>query len=511
MNLLKIPVLLLCVILLESCAAILSGSKQDVAISVPSADTRLYIDSTYISTGNNFNVTINKEWNNKQLRFEAEGYKPRYNVLIRDHKSYYYILSWIPGIIVAAPYVDHTANTWCYEDSYQFEALRKYNFSDPTRKRLYVRNVSFANAAGNYTVRNYPYSNYVDKGDPSEIFPIDSAEVAHPSLHEDLQKVLIKLKYVDTLNTVFIDNSNTLELEPKVIKYSQNLVYRLYKPVQGSKAYSSFIEVALATLWTLKNSYGDTIRQDTIYSISGQFSSSYYSPRVRNRMALSDALESSMLDFIDILHTQKLIEHEKPFVPFTDPVTIARPTKTPKDVEEGMKATVIVKNKDSHGSGFLISHDGYLITNHHVVRNSGDYTVVLNDGSEYKATVVRSNKNVDLALLKITGTFEYAYVLPVTQNASIGDDVFAIGAPKSIQLGQSVAKGIVSGIRTYKGLNYIQTDIGINFGNSGGPIVTGSAELAGVVVSKIVGWGSEGLSFSVPSWDVLKNLKLLYE
>ncbi|MBK9249886.1 MAG: trypsin-like peptidase domain-containing protein [Ignavibacteria bacterium] len=496
---------------MDSCASILSGSKQEVVISVATDNTKLYVDSSYIATGKNFNTILKKDLKNKQLRFEAEGCKPKYNVLIQDHKSNYHILSWIPFMVLYyPPMFDNAANTWCYEDLYDFGPLKKYTYADSNIKKLFVNNVSFELNKSNYTFHSYPYNYYLDRSDPTEITNLDSMGIASTYFDEELDNVLKKLNYVDTVNKVFIDNVNTYGLEAKVVKLTYKGVMRSYTGVGGPDGISSFLEVDISTLWTLKNSYGDTLRQDTIRSTSGQYSSSYFKGVEQNKKSIDDALESSMLDFIDTLKTNKLIPVESPTVTFSEQIKISKPTKSPADVEQAMKASVSIKNKDSHGSGFLISNDGYIVTNHHVVKRKVDYTVIMNDGTEHKAKVIRSNKSIDLALLKIEGNFEFAYSLPEAQNFSVGDEVLAIGTPKSIQLGQSVSKGIVSGTRKNKGLNYLQTDIGINFGNSGGPIVTKSAELAGVVQSKIVGWGAEGLSFSIPSYDVMKNLHLTY-
>lgn len=510
MNLGKIFLILLCAVFLDSCASILSGSKQQVEVSIATDNTKLFVDSTYITSGNRFNTIVKKDLKVKQLRFEAEGYKPKYNVIVQDHKSNYHILSWIPFmVLIYPPMFDNASNTWCFEDSYMFGPLRRYNYSDSTRKRLFVNNVSFELSKGNFLYHGYSYGDYLDHSEPSNITSLDSVGIASTYLDEELDNVLKKLNYVDTVNTVFIDNVNTLGLEAKVVKYTVKGVYRSYSDM-GATNNSSFIEVDLKTLWTLKNSYGDTLRQDTIASTSGQYSGSYFGTTEQSKKAVEDALEASMLDYLDVLKSNKLIELDPPYVTFTEQIKIPKPTKLPADIDQAMKATVSIKNKDSHGSGFLISNDGYIVTNHHVVKHQTDYTVIMNDGTEYKAKVIRSNKAIDLALLKIEGNFEFAYSLPSAQNFSVGDEVLAIGTPKSIQLGQSVSKGIVSGTRKNKGLNYLQTDISINFGNSGGPIVTKTAELAGVVKSKIVGWGAEGLSFSIPSYDIMKNLYLSY-
>ena len=118
---------------------------------------------------------------------------------------------------------------------------------------------------------------------------------------------------------------------------------------------------------------------------------------------------------------------------------------------------------------------------------------------------------IDLALLKVEGKFDNAFTLPVNQNYKIGEEVIAIGTPKSVQLGQSASKGIVSGDRKHKGSSYFQTHITVNRGNSGGPIILAkNGELTGVVEFKLGGMGTEGVSFSIPAFEVMKALNLTY-
>lgn len=277
----------------------------------------------------------------------------------------------------------------------------------------------------------------------------------------------------------------------------------------GFSHYNSFIENNLTTVWVLKNIYGDTLRVDTINSLSGQFNENFKEDG-QNKMSMVDALETSMLDYLDLLDANKVLELESNKIMHDDQIKIAKPSKSPSNIPEGMKASVTVKSKEGHGSGFLVSNDGYIITNHHVVSTPIDYTVVDNDGKEYKAKVVRTNKAIDLALLKIDGTFDVAFNLPDKQNYNVGDEVITIGTPKSVQLGQSVAKGIVSGTRKNKGSNYMQTDISINSGNSGGPILLKTGELTAVVEYKLIGQGTEGVSFSIPAYEIMKSLNLSY-
>ncbi len=159
----------------------------------------------------------------------------------------------------------------------------------------------------------------------------------------------------------------------------------------------------------------------------------------------------------------------------------------------------------SMGSGFVISDDGYILTNHHVVENADEIQVLFADRQEYTATVVGSDRRSDLALLKIKGqdlpTLEFA----ATDSLEVGAWVLAIGSP--FGLDYSVTAGIVSAIGrsipTQKGENYvpfIQTDVAINPGNSGGPLFNLEGQVVGInsqIYSR--SGGSIGLSFAIPA------------
>jgi serine protease Do len=159
----------------------------------------------------------------------------------------------------------------------------------------------------------------------------------------------------------------------------------------------------------------------------------------------------------------------------------------------------------SMGSGFVISDDGYILTNHHVVENADEIQVLFADRQEYTATVVGSDRRSDLALLKIKGqdlpTLEFA----ATDSLKVGAWVLAIGSP--FGLDYSVTAGIVSAIGrsipTQKGENYvpfIQTDVAINPGNSGGPLFNLEGQVVGInsqIYSR--SGGSIGLSFAIPA------------
>ena len=170
----------------------------------------------------------------------------------------------------------------------------------------------------------------------------------------------------------------------------------------------------------------------------------------------------------------------------------------------------------SLGSGVIISSDGYIVTNNHVIKNADEITVTLpGDDKEYKAKVVGKDALTDLAVIKINKTGLKAIKVADSSKIKPGDVVFAIGNPFGI--GETITQGIISatnrnnvGINTYE--NFIQTDAAINPGNSGGALVDSRGALIGINSAIITrSGGNNGIGFAIPSNMMKEVVKKLIE
>jgi len=170
-----------------------------------------------------------------------------------------------------------------------------------------------------------------------------------------------------------------------------------------------------------------------------------------------------------------------------------------------------LEQRPSLGSGFIISADGYIITNHHVVEGADAITITLNDRREFDAEIIGSDVSSDLALLKIEAADLKPVSLGNSSSLKVGEWVLAIGSPMGLRF--SVTAGIISymgrNIPNGSGGNYvsfIQTDVAINPGNSGGPLFNLDGEVIGINSQIFTSTGgSMGLSFAIPV-DVAKNV-----
>ncbi|HEY9278872.1 MAG TPA: DegQ family serine endoprotease [Eoetvoesiella sp.] len=164
------------------------------------------------------------------------------------------------------------------------------------------------------------------------------------------------------------------------------------------------------------------------------------------------------------------------------------------------------------GSGFIISADGYILTNNHVVANSNGIFVTMTDGKEYKAKIIGTDPRTDVALIKIEA--KDLTPLPIGDSKSLkkGQWVLAIGSP--FGLDSTVTSGIVSAINRDTGdyLPFIQTDVAVNPGNSGGPLINLAGQVVGVnsqIISQSGGF--MGISLAIPIDEVMRVVEQLKE
>lgn len=180
-------------------------------------------------------------------------------------------------------------------------------------------------------------------------------------------------------------------------------------------------------------------------------------------------------------------------------------------VISGLKsATVTIRSVIGHGSGVVISKDGYALTNAHVVGSSKKVIVVMNN-SEQHASVVRVDAKRDIALLKIDVVADIPAVSLSKVTINSGEPVYIIGTPLDEQFSHTVTRGIISAYRELEDGNaYYQTDAAINPGNSGGPAFNQYGEVVGIAVAGLFNrqGGSLNINFLIPIDEAIKSLGL---
>jgi len=171
-------------------------------------------------------------------------------------------------------------------------------------------------------------------------------------------------------------------------------------------------------------------------------------------------------------------------------------------IENTINGVVSIKTDVSQGSGFIISDGGYVVTNYHVINGASAMSIIPYQDSLKAVTIIGYNIGKDVALLKILGNYDYLE-LGNSDNVNLGDEVIAMGNPYGLPF--SVTQGIISALDRSGPSGdeaYIQTDVPLNPGNSGGPLVNKAGKVIGINNFKI--GGAESLGFALESNEVIE-------
>lgn len=196
-----------------------------------------------------------------------------------------------------------------------------------------------------------------------------------------------------------------------------------------------------------------------------------------------------------------------PLAPQT-PVTLVAAKARP-GIAQASDSVAVVFSPEGSGSGFLVSDEGYLLTNHHVVGTARVVKVKWSDGSESLGQVIRSDPRRDVALVKADPGARPALAL---RHSAVqqGETVFAIGSPLGDRFQNTMSKGIVSALRNQQGQPYIQSDVMVNHGSSGGPLLDETGHVIGLTASgQTINGAPVGINFFIPIDDALKTLNLI--
>lgn len=188
-------------------------------------------------------------------------------------------------------------------------------------------------------------------------------------------------------------------------------------------------------------------------------------------------------------------------------VTPGRATKLTAKAEEWRDGVVTVYAGRGHGSGFVIGED-LVLTNHHVIGESNNVLVKFGSGFEVKGEVIAYNSGRDVAAIRIHASLPKYFDLD-RKLPPIGTEVFAVGSPLSDQFSSTVTRGIVSAYRTENGRQFIQSDVNVRPGNSGGPLVDKNGVVVAITVSGVqINGAGQGINFFIPIGDALDSMRI---
>lgn len=246
-----------------------------------------------------------------------------------------------------------------------------------------------------------------------------------------------------------------------------------------------------------------------------------------------DALEEAFEDRIQALEAQIAQQSELNGAAGVNPVIMTGEGMTPSQIYARNVGSVVLIHSEvvtqsfgqtasgySTGSGFVVSEDGYVVTNYHVVEGGSAYSVIFHDGTEMEAQLVGSDSTNDLAVLKVEAQGLQTVEIGSSDELIIGDQVVAIGNPLG-ELTSTMTVGYVSAkdrdvTTDNKTINMLQTDAAINSGNSGGPLFNTRGQVIGITTAKYSGSSNsgasiEGIGFAIPIDDVIGMIEDLME
>lgn len=510
---------------MSGCIAIFSSRYAKVNLSCPTPDVSIYNKDNLLGKGNATSKFKKREIA-QEVTVKKEGYLTRnyaFNVQKKNPLRYANLISLptLYGPIICNSFDYASGKNFQYNKNIVIPALAP----EPSKRSDNQKYLKLNNAAIHIEKMDTLFVKYRDEKSYNakkimgvEFFTED-IKYEQTTFNNTLTKFLENYNFIDTTESIFPNFNNTSYIESIIEKVKFHTIAP--KNQYASRFINNSGDVLFAETqikWIILDYYRVKLDSITITVTSDIFK--VYGEKANDKgsgifKALNNSVELSMVELLSNAKFKKLIE--KPIEKITySKIKLKHEKYNSKSLNELIQASVTVKTgKDSHGSGFFISSDGYIVTNYHVIAGvtAKKVVVILNDGVKYDATIERTAPSCDLALLKVD-----AKSLPHMQLKSynlkdleLGSDVSTIGTPKSVELGQSVAKGIVSGTRSpNENVNYIQTNIAVNPGNSGGAFLDNKGNVIGVVTSKLIGYGVEGIAFAIPSNYIFDSLKLEY-
>lgn len=397
-----------------------------------------------------------------------------------------YVLSTKEGYITKVVEVDDIIQKGVKEFAFSMAPLTKPNLSKSLKKIKFATIVDKSNK-----LMSYYYGNTL------------------------IQTVNLKdVKYSNAITSKFANNGyNVVSPENELFKEKNAeadyiIAAELVSYVKDTKGTPGF-KISMALKWSVFDVSEEKV---VLKVLTGGYTNERR--RMEEGEAFLLAAEDCVNDLINNPDLIKLVDKDASKAPLlgfsriTIPV-VANPIINENNnyIENSVKSVLTIKTNSGHGSGFIVSTSGFVLTNAHVAEDSLKLEGIFSSGLTLPLELVRINKKSDVALLKIPGSGYSPLSLDTSLiSGKIGSDVVAIGTPEDIKLGQSVTKGIISGMREMNDKKYIQTDVSINPGNSGGPMINKKGQVVGIVSRKKM--DADGIGLAIPINDALKALNL---
>ena len=457
---------------------------SDFIVKTNSIDCEVFVDGAKVGAGELVKVPVDPKKILRQIKVTRPGYLPEYEVFYFKEKE-------------IKIYVNHKI------------LINEFDF--------FPIGLKFANGNEIFTDHYfYDYEKY-RKSEPAILDDkcYSATEIAGYGEHADknLSLALGSIGYIDTSYTFLKSGKHVCLVEVTLM----NARASFFEVDLSCTNMAMQLEVQLN--YNFIDKFGKKIYKEEVSAKSGIFSLDGLKWSVLEYDKKREFIDKLMQETI-VVSFYNLMEDKASAIIFKDdePLNASKlnilklnSTIPVSDMKSALNATVTIKNNVAFGSGCAVSNDGCILTSYHVIADEPDSAikVITNKGDTLNCKVERTSKLADLAILSTNSTFPFSFSLLDDVNFEITDAVLAIGTPASMELSQTVSKGIISGIRkSNDGLTLIQTDVSVSPGNSGGPLLKLPGIFIGVVNSKISGGRIDGLAFCTPVSDVITFLNL---
>ena len=398
----------------------------------------------------------------------------------------------------------------------QYATLSAQDYQTIARKNdqkfINVNSIFFAK---NFTLtdKGINYNDYVKGIDENEkkvkwqysYVDAERANWREPQLTTELKYVLEHSNFYDKDSSFYKDPDNTLFIGGT---FDKATIYKVFDVPLGNNKKGTCYKATVEMSLTIKDANDEVVDTVKIIATNQEMDSLSYRETLIDRVYVAAIYQ--------LIHNEKMAKHIVTFTfNLSDTIIsyLPKPIAKLTNTKDANTATVTVKTIKRHSSGFAITNDGYILTSlHHLygskIINNNAIEVILSNDNKVKAKFIKGNKKIDIALIKVESGFEKCFEILTEKKQKVFEEVYTIGTPSSIELGQSAAKGIISSERIIDSINLIQLNMNLNKGNSGGPLFNENAVLYGIVTSKLFGFGVEGIAFAIPAYKLKEYLHI---
>ncbi|MBL56686.1 MAG: hypothetical protein CMP61_05820 [Flavobacteriales bacterium] len=518
------------VLALTSCATILTPNNHILELNNKNHSADVVLDSVVLGNVNEVNFKRNSQ--KKLLTLKQKGCIDEQYVVIPNSFSKLVFLD-IPLSAVGILTDLSTGKLYKYPEEINLkENVLEVPLKGDQNKFINLTKVVIPEfmRAFTYSCKVYNSTGLTDSRLAKKTHSI-SSKIKYLDVVEFTKNTLLSKKYMATNNiglTYSYENSLKLELEMKDVVL--NTIH------QGKRRSPyTYYQVIANLKWNITDFYDVPLEVIETNVVSGQYSDNkYYDGRLKyiidntndNVLAyqgidttfweeltneivqkgLSKLLRSDKMN--SLLKIKEVDESEN----MSSELIIDKPQTFGGTIANSIDAIVSINSKGEQKSGYLISNDGYILTSFCSINDTGKQTVVLRNGKEYPFEIIRSHKGYNVSLIKINSKNTKALQNLLDKSVDLAQIVYCVSSSGGLENNTTLSEGIISGFRsTSLGLKVFQTDASVNYSSNGGPMLNADGEVIGLLNTKYVETGVEGIGFGFPISDVVKALNISFK